>query len=134
MPQALSQIVLYMIENLNLAPSTLHDYVLAIKSMHKYRRVSTDAFEDKRLWDLVEGYYEIKRDTTSEVMSWSKLRHFGRELTSDKSLCYEDKKAVWTAVLFAYWGPIRFGDFLPRYSLGYSDISIIKKYVFLLLC
>ena len=50
-----------------------------------------------------------------QVMYWSVVKVFGHLLATneDTTLSSESKQAVWTAVLFAFWGSTRFGDFIP---------------------
>ena len=109
--------ILYMIENVQVAPATLYSYISTIKGMHTYQGYSLSGIEDPRVKLLLRGYKHIYKTLhpkvgKRKVMHWETLQIFGSELC-DTAYDYETKQAIWTAVLFTFWSSTRYGDFMP---------------------
>ena len=110
--------ILYLIENVQIAPSTMYQYVSALKALHKYQGHSLHGLEDQRTKLLLRGYNNIMktinpRKQTRKVLHWETLQLFGAEFVKVPGHTYEDKQAIWTALLLSFWASARFGDFMP---------------------
>ena len=121
-------IVLYMMENLQVSPNTLYGYVATMKAMHDYQGFPVLGLEDRRLKLLLCGYKHTinsihQKVNTRKVMTFETLQLFGNELC-DAPYDYETKQAVWTAMVFSFWGSVRVGDFMPG-SQGVVDIKLV---------
>ena len=113
-----SHIVLYMIENLKLAPQTLYGYVSVMKAMHEYQGFPLVGLEDKRLKQLLKGYKNIvntlkPKINKRKVMHWETIQLLGSQLAKYGNMSYENTQTVWTSVLFTFWARARYGDFMP---------------------
>ena len=126
----LTKFIIFMFETRHVTVGTIKQYLGGLRFLHDYAGLASFVFDDPRIGKLLQALLNLQRmklqpSTKRRVFTFPCLQLLGHELSLMTHLGYEDKQAIWVAILLAYWGCLRFGEILPG-SHGVCKLKLLR--------